>query len=702
MRRPDPVSLISWSLPLVLSAVVCPLAAAADDEAATDERVVVTATRLDDKPVPRNDVPASVTILDREQIAASGARNLQDLLVGEAGIALIDQVGNDVQKTLDLRGFAGGKGVAVFLDGARVNDPRNNGVALEQIPLDSVERIEITRGPAAALAGGGAEAGVVRVVTRRGTTPGASLTASSGTWNTRRLDGTYGGDFGRFDLFVAGAYDTTDGFRPNADGDQKRFDGGLGLDLGEDRRLTLSLLSSDLEYGNPGALTLAEFETDPDQNVFNTLDFTDDTARQAVLGFQGSVGGGFSFAAHVAYRTEASDTLSTGRAAPAFGGFFLDADGGTWSGAAQATRDVKSSRGSHLIAFGAELLDGETESTGFFTLPTSPGSYDPSVPASRNTAGARNTGVFVQDAWTISSRWIVTAGARGDWSHVHYDETIPGTTPTDDRTFSELSFRAGATFRPGANVDLYASYGDGFLPPTPEQLFAFPLFGSNPDLAPEDTRAYDFGARSHGRLGWLDAALFWTDTKDEIVFDPTPTTDDPFGRNVNAGATRRRGVELSAGGHVGRNVAAFANATYTNASFTKGANAGNRVPLVPELRAAAGFDASLPAGFGIRADALYVGAQVLDNDPENQRTKLSAYTVVNVRVGWERALGSSAGSPPTSRGGRLGLFVEAKNFFNEPYATRGIFAFDFSTSTFEDFVTPAPGRRYLAGLTWRM
>jgi hypothetical protein len=28
--------------------------------------------------------------------------------------------------------------------------------------------------------------------------------------------------------------------------------------------------------------------------------------------------------------------------------------------------------------------------------------------------------------------------------------------------------------------------------------------------------------------------------------------------------------------------------------------------------------------------------------------------------------------------------------------------FDFSTSTFEDFVTPAPGRRYLAGLTWRM
>jgi iron complex outermembrane receptor protein len=303
--------------------------------------------------------------------------------------------------------------------------------------------------------------------------------------------------------------------------------------------------------------------------------------------------------------------------------------------------------------------------------------------------------LFLQDAWTLSSRWIVTAGARGDRSDVRYDETIPGTTPSDERTFSELSFRAGATFRPSEKVDLYASYGDGFLPPTPEQLFAFPLFGSNPDLAPEDTRAYEFGARSHGRLGALEAALFWIDTKDEIVFDPTPTTDDPFGQNVNAGATRRRGVEVSARGRIARDVAAFANATYTDAAFTNGANDGNRVPLVPELRAAAGFDASLPAGFGIRADALYVGAQVLDNDPANARAKLSDYTVVNLRVGWERALAGS-------RGGRLGLFVEAKNLFDEPYATRGIFAFDFSTSTFEDFVTPAPGRRYLAGLTWRM
>lgn len=698
MRRPG--SLLRSCLPFaVFTAVVCPFAWAADnDDAIFDEHVVVTSTRLDDKGVPKSDVPASVTILDREQIRASGARNLQDLLASEAGVVLFDQVGNDVQKTLDLRGFSGGKGIAVFVDGARVNDPRNNGVAYEQVSLEAIERIEITRGPAAALAGGGAEAGVVRVITRRGTSPGASLSASAGTWNTQRYDGSYGEDFGRFDMFLSGSYDRTDGFRPNAGGDQTRLDATGGFDLGGDRRLALSLLSSDLAYGNPGALTRQEFEADPGQNLFNRLDAVDAVTRQAALNFQGSVGSGVLLAANLAYRTERAKTLSTGRAASTFGGFFLDADGHARSGTAQLGREVTSRRGSHRITFGAETLDGATDSTGFFTPPSSPGSYDPSAPASRNTAGSTDTALFVQDIWTISSRWIVTAGVRGDRSRVRYDEAIPGTTPSDTRTFSEVSAHAGATFRPGGHVEVYASYGDAFLPPTAEQLFAFPFFGSNPDLKPEDARAYEIGTRAHRDSGMVEAALFWTDTKNEIVFDPTPLPSDPFGRNVNAGTTRRRGVELSARGRPARRLAVFATVTYTDAVFTTGANDGDEVPLVPRLRTAAGFDASFPMGFGVRVNGLYVGSQVLDNDPSNDRARLDAYAVVDLRASWGGGLGRRAGS----RAGRIEVFVEAKNLFDELYATRGIFAFDFTTSTSEDFVTPAPGRRYLAGVTWRM
>ncbi len=698
MRRLRSGFLFPSCLVFMSWAVVCPPFVAADPDAKVDERVLVTATRLDDKNVPISDVAAHVTIIDREQIEASGARNLQDLLTEHTGVVLIDQVGNNVQKSLDLRGFSGGKGVAVFVDGTRINDSRNNIASLETVPLDAIERVEVTRGPSAALAGGGSEAGVIRVITRRGTTPSASVAASGGAWNTARLDATYGGNFGHYDLFVSGAYDTTDGFRPNSGGDQKRFNASGGVDLGGGRRLGLVLLSSSLDYGAPGALTLAEFEADPWQNSYNLLDGSDVVERQASLTFQGPVGGGFSLAATLAYRSGDAQTLTTGRAAATYGGFFLDGDGGTWSGVAQAARELASTHGSHLIAFGLEASDGSTDSLGYFTSPTDPGSYDPSAPSSRNNAGASSVGLFAQDTWTITPRWGVTMGLRADRNRASYSETVPAPPTNGSKTFSELSLHVGATMHASGAVDLYASYGDGFLPPTPEQLYAFPFFGSNPDLVPEDARAYEFGLRSRGRRGSLDAALFWTDTANEIVYDPTPTANDPYGRNVNAGTTRRMGVELSARGRLGRGVSALTNVTYTDSTFTNGADEGDQVPLVPNWRLGAGIDASLPRGFAVRADALYVGSQVLDNDPSNSQQRLAAYTVVNLRLGWERALGSG----PDSHRGTLGLFVAAENLFDEIYATRGIYAFDFSTFTPADFVTPAPGRRYLAGLTWRM
>jgi outer membrane receptor protein involved in Fe transport len=324
-----------------------------------------------------------------------------------------------------------------------------------------------------------------------------------------------------------------------------------------------------------------------------------------------------------------------------------------------------------------------------------PGTTDPGAcvsPIARSAAPATTTSTAAgADASSLASALAV------DRSRASYEETVPGTT-SGSKTFSEISLHAGATLHAGERVDLYASYGDAFLPPSPEQLYAFPFFGSNPELAPEDARAYELGVRGRGRLGTLDAALFVTDTENEIVFDPTPTLTDPFGRNVNAGTTKRRGVELSARGRLGRSVASFANVTYTDSVFTNGADDRDEVPLVPHWRLAAGIDATLPLGFGIRADALYVGSQVLDNDPANAQPRLAAYTVVNLRAGWERGLRSGSGS----RDGLLGFFVGAENLFDERYATRGIYAFDFSTFAPADFVTPAPGRRYLAGLTWRM
>src|SRR5262245_226546 len=126
----------------MLLALVLP--AVAEDQPAArsgySETVTVTATRLEDKPEPTADVPASVTVITREQIAASGARTIQELLARVTGAILFDETGNAVQMQFDLRGFTG-NGITVLLDGARINDPRNNHVAIETIGLGGIQRI---------------------------------------------------------------------------------------------------------------------------------------------------------------------------------------------------------------------------------------------------------------------------------------------------------------------------------------------------------------------------------------------------------------------------------------------------------------------------------------------------------------------------------------------------------------------------------
>jgi outer membrane receptor protein involved in Fe transport len=259
-----------------------------------------------------------------------------------------------------------------------------------------------------------------------------------------------------------------------------------------------------------------------------------------------------------------------------------------------------------------------------------------------------------------------------------------------------LSLRGGATFQVTDPLGLYVSYGEAFLPPTAEQLFAFPGFGSNADLRPEDSRSYEAGLRADVAATHLDVSVFRIDTTDEIVFDPTPLPSDPFGRNVNGGETRREGAEVSMRGKLASRLDSWVNVTIVNAEFQNGADRGKEVPLVPKQRYAGGVDLRLPAGVSLGADLLYVGSQVLDNDDANSQEKLGSYAVANVVLRW--AARESAGR----KGKGLTAFVEGRNILDRRYATRGIYAFDFSTFENSVFVTPAPGRRWLAGVSWKL
>jgi vitamin B12 transporter len=143
------------------------LADAADEQV---QPVVVTATRV---PTPEIDIPAGVTVIDRQTIDTRDYNTLVDALQAVPGLRVSPSGGPGGVASVFIRGTES-RHVLVLRDGMPINDPSDPSGAFNfgEDTLGDIERIEIIRGPMAALYGSGAVGGVINLISRRGTEPG--------------------------------------------------------------------------------------------------------------------------------------------------------------------------------------------------------------------------------------------------------------------------------------------------------------------------------------------------------------------------------------------------------------------------------------------------------------------------------------------------------------------------------------------------
>jgi len=154
------------------------------DEVQTQPTVQVTASRVAETV---DDTLADVSVISRDDITASGARDVLDLLRLQAGVDLYRTGGAGQQTSLFLRG-TNANHVLVLIDGVRAASTNTGAFAFEQLPLDAVERIEIVRGPRASYWGSDAIGGVIQIFTRK--LDGPRVAIGYGTY--RDADGSAG------------------------------------------------------------------------------------------------------------------------------------------------------------------------------------------------------------------------------------------------------------------------------------------------------------------------------------------------------------------------------------------------------------------------------------------------------------------------------------------------------------------------------
>jgi len=185
--------------------------------------VVLSATRLSQ---PLSEIPAAMTIIDREMIRATGAMNIPDLMRLVPGMTVGFYSGS--RATVSNHGLADeyARDMQVLVDGRSIYDPGYGGVSWPDMPieLDEIARIEVVRGPNASAYGSNSYAGVINIITEHPADQlGTTLKTIVGEGDKRSIYGRHADLKGNLSYRVSASYDEYGGFNNIPDDERTKW-----------------------------------------------------------------------------------------------------------------------------------------------------------------------------------------------------------------------------------------------------------------------------------------------------------------------------------------------------------------------------------------------------------------------------------------------------------------------------------------------
>ena len=653
-------------------------------ETETEDEVLVTATR-----VGASTTATATTIITKEEIERSPARTLPALLSYQAGIQSRDLYGGGTAKraTVDMRGFgaAGTQNSLVLVNGRRINDFDLASINFAAIPLENVERIEITRGQAAGvLYGDGAVGGVINIITRERIDPGftGALSGTLGTDSYAEGDFSLSGGTEDVGVSLSGNVIDGDGYRDNNEIRQKVLLGELRGSLGPwDSYLTLDY--SDQDLGLPGARSVNAFvnELVSDREGTSTpFDYAEEQLISATGGASRDLGDWGRFVLDAGVRSKDQQAAFFSPFGPAFDSF-IDTQLYTFTLTPRLFSDFEMGGLPVSATSGIDLIVSDYESDRALN--------EGDAPIHRYEGEQVSAAIYTQADIDLDERNTLVTGVRLQGVSFdgtdRFDPTAPGANalfdsqqPAVDETELQWSANLGLEHELTRTTTLYGRTGRNFRLPTIDERVK-PFTGKPMDLDTQTSVDFEAGVIYNGQDFTLEAAAFWIELEDEIHFNPATF------ENENFDPTRRRGVELSGQWWVTDFLTLGANVTYLKAEFTSGQYDGNDVPLVSELTGSANAAVDFGDGWTATGVVSYYGDKRMDNDESNFQPKIPDYWLVDLKL--------------IKRFENFFVEGSVNNLFDEEY-------YDYaaaSASTFGAYnAYPLPGRSFFlkAGVTF--
>ncbi|MFC1703509.1 TonB-dependent receptor [Candidatus Omnitrophota bacterium] len=662
--------------------LACTSIAAADEESAVDlGPIVITASRIAQHDYK---VAGNVTVINSEDIEASNARTIPEILQLQPGVNIYD-TGTTKTATVDIRGFGdtAARNVLILVNDRKVNSIDISGPDLMQIPLEAVEQIEIVRGASSVLYGDNAVGGVVNIITKQGKgSLSGQVGAAYGSYRTsganmevtgsRKFEMT--GLDNEISYYLYSKYYYTDGYRDNSDLLSKDYNGHFGYKLSDRASVDLRMGWHRDDYGLPGGLDTDELASLGRRGSADSNDFASSKDKFVQLAFD---------------IKPYPDDIELGHLALDFSYRKRDTYGSFAAFDFNSKRAIDSYGLTSKYIFDKELFDKEFNFVaGLDYYDTDNGILGSGSNTDDLTISKEEFGGYLFAEYEAFDDFFASAGTRFQQADYTFDQraatvSYDSTKPQE----SVSSFGMKYEYAPGSNMFFDVQQTFRFLA-TDEWYDSFTAT-LNRDLEQQTGMQYEAGLKhNYKNASVLTATVYQLDLKNEIFYDPKGGPGG-WGANSNYDTTRRFGFEAGQTTNVLRfldtemfNTLEFStNYAYQDPEFVDGVNDGKLIPLAAQHQANIGCNLELYNNLGFSIQGRYVSSRYPINDTENITVPLKPYFVVDSKFSYKRR--------------HLEFFVAINNMFNEKYYS---YAAKKSGSLDKDHY-PAAERNILIGVT---
>jgi iron complex outermembrane receptor protein len=646
-------------------------------------------------------VGAATTVITAADIAHSPAQTLPEIIAQVPGVQLTSLFGavNGAKTSVDLRGFGAfaTANTLVLINGRRLNDIDMAQVDFATIPINSIERIEITKGNSGAvLYGDNAVGGVINIVTKNGVGgPPATMRfeGGAGSFNQRQGSISTAVNAGPWSSSLYGYGIKSDGYRDNNALALRSGIGNINYTT-PDLAAFFTVTGDDQKLGLPGGRLvdqnagINQLVTDR-KGAATPFDYANQQGASATAGFTKTLMNGVDLIVDGGVRDKKSQGAFFGMTPfPSFASTFNDADLTTWSitprfsvknvifgmpssvltGIDYYDATFHENRGAfqgfppwHMYDLAQQTLAGYWQQT-VGVLPTTDFSYG---------ARVQNTNLRARDRFDPTAPFAFDTQALPlDSNETQYALHV-GFEHRFNDVFSVFG-RAARAFRT-PDVDERVASGpafDAFFNPIPQTF----------KLKTQTSDDIEGGFRIKAGQFQMQSSIYDMDLVNEIHFDPVNFF------NFNLDPTRRYGSETTASLGVSDTVLLRGGFAYTRAIFREGQFAGNDVPLVSRYTASGGATWNAWQKYlVVDATVRYWSSRRMDNDQPNIQPLIPANATVDFKLS-----------------GQYDHFfwsVGVNNLFNALYYDYAI-ASAFTEGRFNAY--PLPGRTYMvkAGATF--